>query len=65
MCLKNNRVLLTQEKYQGKYVAFGVDDKRIVAFGSDPGIVISRARAQGVEDPAIVFVPKTNVAYVY
>jgi len=65
MSRKNHKVLVTQGKYRGKYVAFGPDSKKIIASGLDPGAVISKARSLGVEVPAIVFVPKKNVAYVY
>ena len=62
---KNCQALVTQDKYRGKYVAFAPNSKKIIASGSDPGAVIEKARSQGVEVPAIVFVPEKNVAYVY
>ncbi len=63
---KENRVLVTDQKYQGKYVAFNPSEgKKIIASGRDPGAVIQKAREKGVSVPAIVFVPKQGVAYIY
>ena len=55
-----------ERNYEGKYVAFGSpNDKRVVASGSDSGVVIDKAREQGVDVPTIVFVPKSDTAYIY
>lgn len=63
---KEDRVLVTDQKYQGKYVAFNPSEgKKIIASGRDPGAVIQDAREKGVTVPAIVFVPKQGVAYIY
>lgn len=62
---KNSHVLVRQDEYRGKYVAFGSGSKKVIASGSDPGVVIRTARSEGVEVPAIVFVPEKDVAYVY
>lgn len=63
---KRRRALVTDRKYQGKYVAFSPSEgKKIIASGRNPGVVIQKARKQGVEVPAIVFVPKKGVAYIY
>ena len=60
------QILVTDKRYQGKYVAFDAQKgKKIVAFGEDVGQVIFKAREQGVDTPAIVFVPKEDTAYVY
>lgn len=63
---KMPQVLVADKKYQGKYVAFDPPKgKEIVAFGEDVCDVINIAKEKGVEDPAIVFVPKDDVAYIY
>ena len=64
------QALVADKKYQGKYVAFDpieVKDKSrgVVAFGQDAGTVIKKARDRGVDIPAIVFIPKEDVAYIY
>lgn len=59
------QVLIKEAKYQGKYVAFGPDGNKIIASGSDPSIVVRKARSKGVKVPAIVFVPKDGVTYIY
>ena len=64
--VKNMQVLVTEKKYEGKYVAFNpAKGKKIIASGLDPGAVIRRARGMGVSVPAIVFVPKQGLAYIY
>ncbi len=63
---KKQRPLVTDERYRGKYVAFASSGcNEVIASGSNPGTVIKNARNKGVEVPAIVFVPKENVAYIY
>ena len=57
---------MADKKYQGKYIAFDPSgEKKLIAFGQNAGTVIKKARASGVEVPAIVFVPKANTAYIY
>jgi hypothetical protein len=63
---KKRQALVTERKYQGKYVAFSPSEgKKIIAFGRDPGVVIQKARRKGVSVPAIVFVPEEGVTYIY
>ena len=58
--------LVTKSEYEGEYVAFeGAESKKIVAHGSNPATVIKNARNQGIDVPAIVFVPKKDVTYIY
>ncbi|MCD4830230.1 MAG: DUF5678 domain-containing protein [Anaerohalosphaeraceae bacterium] len=61
-----SQVLVADKRYQGKYVAFDpLKGKDVVAFGEDVGDVINKARGKGVGEPAVVFVPKDNTAYIY
>ncbi len=62
---KQCRLLAHEQKYQGKYVAISPGEEKIIASGQDPAAVIEKARKKGVSVPAIVFVPKKNVAYIY
>lgn len=64
--VKNMQVLVTEKKYEGKYVAFNTaEGKKIVASGRNPGKLIDKVRKMGVSIPCIVFVPKGNTAYIY
>ena len=63
---KKPRVLVTEKKYQGKYVAFGsLKSRSILASGSNAGRVIAAAKRKGTPEPVIVFVPSQDVAYLY
>ncbi len=64
--VKNCQTLVTESKYQGKYVAFSPSEgKKVIAYGRNAGAVIEKARKKGVDVPAIVFVPKEDVTYIY
>lgn len=56
--------LVMEREYQGRYVALNPSKgNKIIASGRDPGAVIRKARKKGVSVPAIVFVPREDVAY--
>jgi len=58
--------LMTNKKYEGKYVAFDPEkSEKVLAFGQNAGTVIKKARERGAQTPAILFVPKKNTAYIY
>lgn len=60
------RAAIKSKKYVGKYIAFNPStSKRVIASGSNPATVIKRARSQGVEIPAIVFVPDKDTTCLY
>lgn len=64
--IKSSQALVTERKYQGKYVAFSPSKgKKVIAFGANPGAVIEKARKLGVDVPGIVFVPREDIAYIY
>jgi len=63
---KNHLNLIVESKYQGKYVAFSPSEgKKVIASSRNAGTVIEKARKKGVDTPAIVFVPKEDVTYIY
>jgi len=64
--IKNKRALVTDKKYEGKYVAFDSSKgRKIIASDRNPGKLIDKARKMGIDVPLIVFVPKGNTAYIY
>ena len=65
--VKNSQqVLVTDKKYEGKYVAFDPSKgKKIIASDKNPGKLIDKVRKMGISVPAIVFVPKQDMAYIY
>ena len=59
-------VLVTEDKYDGQYVALrSFADNEVVAAGDDPVEVMKSARAGGVDDPVLFFVPKHGMTLVY
>jgi hypothetical protein len=63
---KNVRALITQAGYEGQYVAFDpAKGRKIIASDCDAGVVIDKARKLGVAVPAVVFVPRRDVTYIY
>jgi hypothetical protein len=61
-----NQVLITEEGYEGKYVAMrSMSDRTIIASGSNPDAVMKQANKKGVTDPVIFFVPDHDITLVY
>ena len=54
-------------KSKHTYVAFDPDKKNgdIIASGHNVGKVIDSARGQGVDIPAIMFIPQEGITYIY
>ncbi len=64
--LKGLQLLVNEQRYEGKYVAFDPSKlSGVIASGRNPGAVIEKARKLGVDVPGIVFVPREDVAYIY
>jgi len=60
------RVLVSDKKYNGKYVALqSFNDKTVVAWGKDPAKVVASAIKKGVAAPVIVFIPEEDHVCVY
>lgn len=63
---EQERVLLTSEGYEGKYVALrSLLDRTVAACGDDPKIVMEQARRKGLTEPVIFFVPEHDISLVY
>ena len=59
-------VLVSDEKYEGKYVALrSFINKEVVAFGDDPTNVMKTARGKGVQNPVLFFVPEHDMTLIY
>ena len=66
MAKKRHQMLVRDEKYRGKYVAFqDFNSRDVVASGRDPSKVIDNARKKGVDSPVFLFVPKKGTTYLY
>jgi len=59
-------VLVTDDKYDGKFVALrSLVDREVVASGDDPVEVMDAAKRQGVESPVVFHVPDDDMTFVY
>ncbi len=60
------QVLVAGKKYEGKYVAFeSFTSTKVVSSGKDPVRVINAAEKKGIVEPVVVFVPRSDIAYIY
>jgi len=63
---EKQQVLITEEGYEGKYVAIrSFVDRTIVASGDNPKDVMTGARRAGCSKPVIFYVPEHNITLVY
>jgi len=62
---KKRPCLVSDSKYEGKYVVFGASGTDIVASGSNPTTVVNVARRQGISIPSITFVPRKGITCAY
>jgi hypothetical protein len=66
MTNEQNQILISEEGYEGKYVALrSVADRTVVASGDDPETVMQQARARGAAHPVLFFVPSHDITLVY
>ena len=63
---KPTQVLVSEEGYEGKYVALrSMSDRTVIASGDDPKTVMKEAREQGADNPVVFFVPSHDITLVY
>ena len=63
---EQEQVLITEEGYEGKYVALrSLVDRTVVASGGNPKTVMEQARQKGCSEPVMFFVPDHNISLVY
>lgn len=59
-------VLITDEKYSGKYVIIkGLEDPSVISSGSDPKAVYDEAMHKGFREFLLLFVPEKELVYIY
>ena len=63
---KQEQVLMSEEGYEGKYVALrSLVDRTVVASGDAPAIVMEQAHLKGCSEPVIFYVPEHSISLVY
>jgi high-affinity K+ transport system ATPase subunit B len=61
-----DQILISEEGYEGKYVALrSMSDRTVIASGDDPETVMKEAQEQGADNPVIFFVPGHDITLVY
>jgi hypothetical protein len=63
---KPSQVLISEEGYEGKYVALrSISTRTVIASGDDPESVMRDADEKDAANPAIFFVPSHHATLVY
>lgn len=61
MASHNNRTLISDPQYQGKYVAFAsCNDNTVVGSGKSRKEARKQAIRQGLDDPFVLYVPTSH-----
>ena len=65
--VKHSILLLENaDEYAGNYVAMkSYHDKRVIAHGKDPQVVLNTAKEKGVKSPVIFYIPEPGSKGVY
>ena len=59
-------LLVNTNEYDGRYVALrSFEDHCVVGVGDDPESALKDARAHGVEDPVLVYIPDPDTVQIY
>jgi hypothetical protein len=63
--MSKNHVLVSEKKYEGKYVALeSFSNYRVVASGDDPAQVTKLAEEMGASQPVVLFIPAGNMTQI-
>jgi hypothetical protein len=63
---EQEQVLMSEEGYEGKYVALrSLVDRTVVASGDSPAVVMEQAQRKGCSEPVIFYVPEHSISLVY
>jgi len=61
-----NNILVSEKRYEGKYVAMpSFTDRKVIASGNDPSKIMKSAAKKGITDPVIMFIPKGTMSHIY
>jgi hypothetical protein len=59
-------LLVKTNEYNGRYVALkSFEDHSVVGVGDDPESALKDARANGVDDPVLVYIPDPDTVQIY
>ncbi len=57
-----NNILVRDDKYEGKYVAFvSIADHTVIAQGDDAQHVMDEAKSSGAEHPMLIYIPDKDM----
>ncbi|MDI6777046.1 MAG: DUF5678 domain-containing protein [Syntrophales bacterium] len=60
------KVLVTTDEYNGRYVAMkSFDDSTVVGVGDDPEKALKDAEVKGFKDPVVLYIPEEDVVHIY
>jgi len=60
------KVLISSEEYNGRYVAMkSVNDSTVVGVGDDPAEALKEAEAKGFRNPVLLYVPEKDLIQIY
>ncbi len=60
------KVLVTTDEYNGRYVAIkSFDDNTVVGVGDDPEEALKDAEAKGFKNPVLLYIPEKDIVHIY
>ncbi|MFH1480373.1 MAG: DUF5678 domain-containing protein [Pseudomonadota bacterium] len=60
------RILVTTDKFNGRYVAMkSFDDNTIVGVGDEPEKALKDAESKGCKNPVLLYVPEKDFVHIY
>ncbi len=60
------QTLIQTDRYNGRYVAMkSFEDHTVVGVGDEPDAALQNARAQGYENPVLLYIPEKEIVHIY
>ncbi len=60
------KILVTTNEYNGRYVAMrSLDDNTIAGVGDDPGKALKDAATKGFKNPVLLYIPEEDIVHIY
>jgi hypothetical protein len=60
------KVLVTTDEYNGRYVAMkSFDDNTIVGVGDNPEKALEEAESRGFKNPILLYIPEKDIVHIY